>query len=68
MQISYLMDIVWRFSNKNGTVPWRCLYTKCLAFVIATSDGTVVRRGKDHVYSSSGVPGTSVKVVGHQLR
>ena len=102
-----------RNSNKNGTVPGRCLCSKCLATVTTTSDvtlvrrskdhihssdgtvvrrgkdhihssdGTVVRRGKDHIHSSDGtvvrrgkdyihsssmVPGTSAKVMGHQLR
>ena len=54
-------------SNKNGTVGGRCLYMKCLVTVTTTSDWTVVRRGKDHIHSSSVVRGTSVKVTEHQL-
>ena len=46
-----------RNSNKNGTVPGRCLCSKCLATVTTTLDGTVLGRGKDHIHSSSMVPG-----------
>ena len=46
-------------SNKNGTTE------KCHATVTTstTSDGTVVRRGKNHIHSSSELPGTSAKVM-----